>query len=98
MSDKMYPIPFGEMINWILSEYKKEKSIFGVHKLYKKNDQQTLSIFGEMLETPFGPAAGPHNQLAQNIICLLYTSSFRMCQSNVHAQTGHQTDNPLRYR
>lgn len=36
MSDKMYPIPFGEMINWILSEYKKEKSIFGVHKLYKK--------------------------------------------------------------
>lgn len=68
MSDKMYPIPFGEMINWILSEYKKEKSIFGVHKLYKKNDQQTLSIFGEMLETPFGPAAGPHNQLAQNII------------------------------
>ena len=68
MSDKMYPIPFGEMINWILKEYKKEKSIFGVRKLYKKIDQQTLSIFDEMLETPFGPAAGPHNQLAQNII------------------------------
>ena len=33
MSDKMYPIPFGEMINWILSEYKKEKIIFGVHKI-----------------------------------------------------------------
>ncbi len=27
-----------------------------------------LPIFGETIETPFGPAAGPNTQLAQNII------------------------------
>lgn len=68
MSDKMRAIPFGEIINWILTEYKNEGTIFGVRHLFKKEDAQTLSLFGETLETPFGPAAGPHNQLAQNII------------------------------
>ena len=29
---------------------------------------KSLPIFGERIETPFGPAAGPNTQLAQNII------------------------------
>ena len=29
---------------------------------------RSLPIFGERIETPFGPAAGPNTQLAQNII------------------------------
>lgn len=29
---------------------------------------KSLPIFGERIETPFGPAAGPNSQLAQNII------------------------------
>ena len=29
---------------------------------------KTLPIFGETIETPFGPAAGPNTQLAQNIV------------------------------
>ncbi|MEG0377284.1 MAG: putative selenate reductase subunit YgfK, partial [Eubacterium sp.] len=68
MSDRMRAIPFGEIINWILNEYKNEGTVFGVRHIFKKEDAQTLSLFGETLETPFGPAAGPHNQLAQNII------------------------------
>ena len=32
-------------------------------------------IFGRKLETPFGPAAGPHTQLAQNIAAAYYGGS-----------------------
>lgn len=61
-------IPFRDLLNWILTEYKKEKTIFGVHKAFIKQDEQCLSLFGEKLETPLGPAAGPNSQLAQNIV------------------------------
>ena len=30
--------------------------------------REEAPIFGETIETPFGPAAGPNTQLAQNII------------------------------
>lgn len=70
MSDQMTPIPFTQLFNWIISEYKNEQTIFGIHAsnfFYKKNLQQTI-IFNEALEMPLGPAAGPHTQLTQNII------------------------------
>ncbi|MDR0879343.1 MAG: putative selenate reductase subunit YgfK [Clostridioides sp.] len=90
MSDKMTPIPFGDLMNWILEESEKG-SVFGVKRYYKaknnteksnldKNNMEknkkegnkelnkNYEIFGKKLETPFGPAAGPHTQLAQNII------------------------------
>ncbi len=65
MNDRMTPIPFGELMRWVLTE---KNAIFGVRTPYKANAQKTLSLFGETMETPFGPAAGPHTQLAQNII------------------------------
>ncbi|MCR5289737.1 MAG: putative selenate reductase subunit YgfK [Treponema sp.] len=64
----MLPIPFADLLHHILEEYKKEKSIFGITKFYKADKNKTYTIFGEKLETPFGPAAGPHTQLAQNIV------------------------------
>ncbi|MCL2856464.1 MAG: putative selenate reductase subunit YgfK [Oscillospiraceae bacterium] len=68
MSDKMRQIPFGQLIDWALTEYAETGDIFGVSKIYKPASAQTLEIFGEKLEVPFGPAAGPHTQLAQNLI------------------------------
>ena len=68
MGETMTPIPFGDLINWAEQEYRREGSAFGVRRFYKKSDDKMLSLFGEKLETPFGPAAGPHTQLAQNII------------------------------
>lgn len=68
MGDRMTPIPFKDLMEWIIEEYKNHGKIFGVNKLYKKQDDKVLEIFGEKIETPFGPAAGPHTQLAQNII------------------------------
>ncbi len=67
MSDRMTPIPFYKLIDQILSE-KKQGSVFGIRTLFVAKQNHTLSLFGEKMETPFGPAAGPHTQLAQNII------------------------------
>ncbi len=68
MSDIMRPIPFGRLMTWILEEYKKSGSVFGVAKPVKHTNGQALPIFEEKIESPFGPAAGPNTQLAQNII------------------------------
>ncbi len=68
MSDIMRPIPFAELMNWVLAEHAAHSTIFGVNSFYKHTSGKTLPIFGETIETPFGPAAGPHSQLAQNLI------------------------------
>ena len=68
MSDIMRPMPFSHLMNWILSEYHNQGSIFGVSKLVKHTNGQALPIFKEKIESPYGPAAGPHTQLAQNIV------------------------------
>ena len=67
MSEKMYPIPFRSLMNWVVTEYAQSGQIFGIHKVYRPSGK-SLPIFGERIETPFGPAAGPNSQLAQNII------------------------------
>ena len=68
MSDLMRPIPYAQLLNWVLDEYAQHGSIFGVSKVVKHGDGKALPIFKEKIESPFGPAAGPNTQLAQNII------------------------------
>ncbi len=74
MSEKMYPIPFDSLMNWVTTEYAASGDIFGVHKAYHASGK-TLPIFGESIETPFGPAAGPNSQLAQNIIAAYFAGA-----------------------
>ena len=68
MSDIMKSIPFGQLTEWILNEYKKTGQVFGVQKAYVADPDKTIEIFGRKLENPVGPAAGPHTQLAQNLV------------------------------
>lgn len=75
MSDRMRPISFDKLVNWVLTEYKNDGAVFGVHNPYSKQNSKVLGLFGEKMETPFGPAAGPHTQLAQNIIAAYFTGS-----------------------
>lgn len=75
MSDIMTPIPFKDLLNWILEEHGKYNTVFGIHKPYKADKNRTLSLFDEKMETPFGPAAGPNTQLAQNIVASYYVGS-----------------------
>ncbi|MDO6992999.1 putative selenate reductase subunit YgfK [Brachyspira innocens] len=74
MSDVMTPIPFGNLMNWVLEE-KKTGKVFGISRVFKADKSKYYEIFGRKLETPIGPAAGPHTQLAQNIIAAYYTGS-----------------------
>jgi len=74
MSDRMTPIPFEKMMNWILAEHK-QGTCFGIHRFYTADPDRSYTIFGRKLETPFGPAAGPHTQLAQNIVAAYVTGS-----------------------
>ena len=74
MSEKMYPIPFASLMNWVVTEYAQSGDIFGVHKKYEATGK-SLPIFGERIETPFGPAAGPNSQLAQNIIAAYFAGA-----------------------
>ena len=68
MGDKMRLIPFGQLMNWVLTEKEQKGSIFGVTHFYKADPSKVLPIFKEKIETPMGPAAGPATQLAQNLI------------------------------
>ena len=68
MSDVMRPMPFGQMMDWAMEEYRRSGSIFGVADPVKHTGSGALPIFDEKIEAPFGPAAGPHTQLAQNIL------------------------------
>ncbi|MCR5825666.1 MAG: putative selenate reductase subunit YgfK [Oscillospiraceae bacterium] len=74
MSEKMYPLPFETLIQWVTTEYARSGDVFGVHKAYRAAGK-TLPIFGERIETPFGPAAGPNSQLAQNIIASYFAGA-----------------------
>ena len=67
MSEQMIPISFRDLMTWVTAEYRREGTVFGVHTPYRAGVKK-LPIFGETIETPFGPAAGPNTQLAQNII------------------------------
>ncbi|MCF0262545.1 MAG: putative selenate reductase subunit YgfK, partial [Sphaerochaetaceae bacterium] len=70
MGDRMRPVPFEELIDRIFSEYRNHGTIFGIHKedFYKTNPKHSITVFGQKCAVPLGPAAGPHTQLAQNIV------------------------------
>lgn len=75
MSDRMTPITFAGFMNWILEEKKTKGTVFGIRKPYIADAGQSLEIFGRALETPFGPAAGPHTQLCQNLVAAYWAGS-----------------------
>lgn len=68
MSDIMKPLPFAALMNHVFSEYEKYGTIFNVKNIHKYEQAEKLDIFGRQLENPLGVAAGPHTQLAQNIV------------------------------
>ncbi len=74
MSDTMKVQPFEVLLSRLLVELEKNRSIFGIPQamFYTPGANvpyTTDNLFGQSLATPIGPAAGPHTQLAQNIVC-----------------------------
>ena len=56
MGDRMIPVSFEELLEQVLNEYHNKKTLFQVP--VKENTKRI----------PVGPAAGPHTQLAENIV------------------------------
>ena len=75
MSEIMRPMSFEQLLNWTLTEYKENGTVFGERHPYHADSKFNRTIFGRDLETPIGPAAGPNTQLTQNIIAAYYTGS-----------------------
>ena len=72
MSDLFQPIAPAQLFEWIFRELQDCDSIFGIPRRHffvpSPDDPFRTSAFGQPLETPFGPASGPHTQMAQNIV------------------------------
>lgn len=77
MSEHMRVLPFEHLLDWILNEYETQQSIFGIPEtvFFKplSEDRLSTTLFNQRLATPIGPAAGPHTQLTQNILCAWLT-------------------------
>ncbi|OQY25988.1 MAG: hypothetical protein B6244_14445 [Candidatus Cloacimonetes bacterium 4572_55] len=71
MNDRLYPLSVERLWQWIAEEFKQDH-IFGVHRALffdpKPDDPFQMERYGRLLETPIGVAAGPHTQLAHNIV------------------------------
>lgn len=67
MNDRMVPLSFSQLMDWILTENSLRGSVFGISRPCRPQGVKGLTLDGRSLEIPVGPAAGPHTQLAQNI-------------------------------
>lgn len=72
MNDRLTPLTLEQLADWALWELDNKGSLFGLQRSLfftpKTVDPFSLERFGRRLETPIGVAAGPHTQLAQNIV------------------------------
>lgn len=72
MSDRFQPIRMEQLVSWVFDELKGNDAIFGIpRRLFfvpGRSDPFAASVYGRRIETPYGVAAGPHTQMAQNII------------------------------
>ena len=72
MSDRFHPISTEQLTDWVFDELEQQDSIFGVPRsaffVPSDADRFRTEAYGQVLDTPFGVAAGPHTQMAQNII------------------------------
>lgn len=71
-SDKFQTISLKHLLKLIINEYDKNNSVLGIPQelfyIPKYNNPLSTSVFNQKLHTPLGVAAGPHSQMAQNII------------------------------
>ncbi len=72
MSAKFCPVPVSQLLRLIFHELDSEAGVFGIPQelffIPRDNEALRTEIFGHKLQSPLGVAAGPHTQLAQNIV------------------------------
>lgn len=78
---ELFPIDFNLHLQNVIQEYQNNNSVYGFPARFFYQPPEALdtsvNLFGKRAATPLGPAAGPHTQLAQNIVLSwLYGSRF----------------------
>ncbi|MDH5615633.1 MAG: FAD-dependent oxidoreductase, partial [Acidimicrobiia bacterium] len=72
MSDRFHPISMEQLTDWVFTELEEKDSLFNVPRsaffVPSPDHRFRLEMYGVELDTPFGVAAGPATQMAQNII------------------------------
>jgi len=72
MSDRFQPLSFSQLARWVFAELDGRGSVFGIpRELFFRpaaDAPYRTALYGQALDTPFGVAAGPHSQMAQNIV------------------------------
>ena len=72
MSALFQPIAADQLFAWVFRELETRDSVFGIPRrnfFRPRHDERfATTAFGQRIGTPFGPAAGPHTQMAQNIV------------------------------
>ncbi|HCC37913.1 MAG TPA: putative selenate reductase subunit YgfK [Treponema sp.] len=94
MSEIMRPVAFQDLIRWIQGEYKTHSSVFGIRKekFFRpaKEHAGKFEFFGSAISSPIGPAAGPHSQLAQNILAAYLCGARFMELKTVQVMDGEE--------
>ena len=75
-TDKFYCSSITSLLEWILSDLERGEALGITKELFftpREDDPFRLVRYGKLMETPLGVAAGPHTQLAQNIIAAWLT-------------------------
>src|SRR3954469_19132943 len=69
---ELRPTPFAQLLRRVLVEPARQESLFDLplRKIWRPRAELDLSVdvHGHRAQSPVGPAAGPHAQLAQNIV------------------------------
>src|SRR5258708_5742036 len=69
---ELRPIPFEQLLARVLVEPARQQTLFDLplRKVWRPQAGRDLSVdvHGHHAQSPVGPAAGPHAQLAQNIV------------------------------
>src|ERR1035438_8929922 len=69
---ELKPIPFARLVQRAFLEFEREGKIFDLpaSNFFRglPGLDLSVSVHGHRASTPLGPAAGPHGQLAQNIV------------------------------
>ncbi len=72
MSDRFHPLSMEQLTDWVFTELEQKGSLFNVPRsaffVPRPDHRFRGREYGVELETPFGVAAGPHTQMAQNIV------------------------------
>src|SRR5438105_2985288 len=69
---ELRPIPFRHLLRRLLDEPARQQTLFDLplRKVWRPRAglDLSVSVHGHRAQTPVGPAAGPHAQLAQNLV------------------------------